>query len=90
MKAEKVLIKYIRKNGKNSMPIGVVVSTSLGEIGWSLCHKDDKWDKEKGKTIAINRAHASHVRDIVVPNSIKDAVNSMIERSKLYFGKKED
>ena len=52
-----VLKQYIR-NKKND-PRGVVVAVkSEGEVfyGYSLCNPCDKYDKNRGMTIAVNRA----------------------------------
>ena len=49
-----ILIKY--KRNDHGHPIGVLVATGREEVGFSLCNKKDKWDKEKALMIAIRRA----------------------------------
>ena len=45
---------YLEETGGD--PIGVIVSTERGKVGWSLCNPKDRFDKKLGKMIAINRA----------------------------------
>ena len=70
-------------------PIGVIVSTDRGNVGWSLCNSKDKFDKKLGKMIAINRADAyGFDKDSLlsnVPNSIFTEVIKMYDRSTRYF-----
>ena len=81
---EEMLIKYVRKNGAKSHPVGVVVALSATQIGWSLCHKDDKWDKDMAKYIAINRARGHRPKN--VPQTVKNAMDAMKLRAEKYFG----
>lgn len=70
-------------------PIGMVVSTERGKVGWSLCSKHDTFNKVMGKKIAINRAeyygrdHNKCIQD--APESIRQKVLKMYERSQKYF-----
>ena len=50
-----MLISYVR-NPDNNERIGVIVAISVDNIGWSQCNKKDKFDKERGKEIALGRA----------------------------------
>ena len=36
--------------------IAMVVATGPNEIGWSLCHRNDQFDRKKGAVIAESRA----------------------------------
>lgn len=47
-------IMYIRD--ENRRPYGVLVLLENGNVGMSLCHPKDKWDKEFGKDLAFGRA----------------------------------
>ena len=49
-----MLVKYVRDEKRK--PVGVVVATGKYKVGWSLCSKEDKWDKKVGMTMAVGRA----------------------------------
>lgn len=70
-------------------PIGVIVSTERGRVGWSLCNHKDRFDKTRGKLIAINRAdHYGFDRESVMrecPDSIRQEIVKMYDRSEKYF-----
>lgn len=61
----KVTRKFVEDNGFNiarlqyvrinDVPVGVVVEDAQGNIGWSICHANDRWNKEKGLEKAIWR-----------------------------------
>jgi hypothetical protein len=54
---QKILKKRLRDIDKN--PFGVVVALNKKQFGYSICHsKLDKYDDEKGLTIAIGRAQS--------------------------------
>jgi hypothetical protein len=55
-KEPKILVKWIRD--KHRTPIGCVVATGPHKVGWSLWNRKsgDKYDKGRGKDIAIGRA----------------------------------
>lgn len=66
---------------------GVVLATKdiSGKVafGWALCCKKDKFDKQMGLNIALNRAL---VRSAVpIPNSIRKDVNNMFSRAARYY-----
>ena len=50
-----MLIQYIRN--KNNQPIGVVVAVDKYKVGYSLCKKGDRFDKQRGFEIAVGRAN---------------------------------
>ena len=78
--------------------IGVVVATGDGILGWSLCNSKDEFDKEKGLSIALSRAHYAGSLSIrgreelyqKVPFSMEKLFNKMLERSSRYFKYEED
>ena len=78
---------YLEETGGD--PIGVIVSTERGKVGWSLCNPKDRFDKKLGKMIAINRADSyGFDKDSLlsnVPNSIFTEVIKMYDRSTRYF-----
>ena len=53
------VIRYLREprtgEGKGA-PYGVLMATSPGCYGWSLCCKRDTFSRERGKFIAMERA----------------------------------
>ncbi len=69
--------------------IGVVVATGDGIVGWSLCNSKDEFDKEKGLSIALSRAHYAGSLSIrgreelyqKVPFSMEKLFNKMLENS---------
>jgi hypothetical protein len=87
-----VLIKYVRD--KSRKPIGMVVAVKQEKepftLGWSLCNKKDKWNRDIAKKIAIGRAYNISHRDEVftyydVPESLHDEVHNMNVRANRYF-----
>ena len=87
---------YVQKiTGKR---IGVVVATGDGVLGWSLCNSKDEFDKEKGLSIALSRAHYAGSLSIrgreelyqKVPFSMEKLFNKMLERSSRYFKYEEE
>ena len=69
--------------------IGVVVSIDRNKVGWSLCNKKDRFNKERGLKIALNRAeYYGTNRNFLLeeaPNSIKNEIIEMYDRSEKYF-----
>lgn len=87
-KVENIVIKYVRDN--NRKPIGVVVAIDSNKIGWSMCHKDDRWNKDMGKTIAINRAwEGLSLEDNIkkAPLCMTKALYAMYARAGKYFNR---
>ncbi len=83
-----MLVKYAR-NRKNQR-IGVIVAISATQIGWSMCNfkMGDRFDRDRGKKIAIARAWKEKYRtqDInQVPHSIRWEVINMVLRACSYF-----
>lgn len=81
-----VLIKYVRD--ENRKPIGVVVAVDSNMVGWSKCCKGDKWNKDLGKAIAINRAWKRRsLEDNIktAPFGFEETVKEMHKRAEQYF-----
>lgn len=76
-----VLVKYVRDKHRN--PRGVIVAVGNGMVGFSLANRKDKFDKELGKSIALNRAFQGFNVDI--PRSIFEEFHHMMDRSERYF-----
>lgn len=86
---DKVLVRYLRKKSScgKGQPCGVIVAIEKGKVGWSKCHKGDKFDREKGKMIAIRRAFGGLTNENLakVPHTIRKEFFEMKERSEKYF-----
>ena len=88
--AGSILIEY-KKHSENK--IGVMVAIDSDTIGWSLCKKEDIFDKKVGLNIAIGRA--MYVSDLSkeekniyyqnIPSSLKELFKKMTYRSHSYF-----
>ena len=87
---------YVQKiTGKR---IGVVVAIGDGVLGWSLCNSKDEFNKEKGVSIALHRAHYAGSLSIrgreeiyqKVPDSLIELFEKVSERSSRYFKYDED
>lgn len=78
--------------------VGVVVAIGDGVLGWSLCNSKDEFDKEKGLSIALHRAHYAGSLSIrgreeiyqKVPDSLIELFKKVNERSSRYFKYIED
>lgn len=71
-------IKYERVKGKI---YGVVVATKDG-VGWSLCNKQDVFDKKIGTAIALERIGKN---TSYIPKKMRYFVDIMEKRRKKYF-----
>jgi hypothetical protein len=89
-----VLKQYIRDKKNN--PIGILLATQEDNgihIGWSLCSKKDKFNKEKGMTIALGRMNVYYIDNdmdymlTVIPNTIKKDFQYIYDRADRYFNK---
>ena len=54
-----MLVKYIRDNAKR--PIGCVVAVAPDAVGWSVCHPNDPFNKQRAMEIARGRAEKGSV-----------------------------
>ena len=81
-----MLVSYIRD--KNSRPIGTVVALNRNEIGVAICNKKDRFNKIRGKDIAMARALQHKMPKV---NSerlrilIDEGICRMEERARKYF-----
>ena len=85
-----ILKQYIR-NKKTNNPIGVMLAELReGEvhIGYSLCHRNDNYDKQKGQAIAYSRLKSE--KDINIPYSIIEEFGPFIQRAYKYFRVQKD
>lgn len=61
-------------------PRGLVITDVDGrttKIGWSLCHKTDRFDRELAKTMATNRLETD---PIVLDNSSPEAIATAVHK----------
>ena len=82
------MFEYHRDPRRN--PIGVLSAKTIDGVvhfGWSLCKKDDRFDRDFGKSLAdircemdINRPILSHL-----PHSMFDHFSNFHERAAKYF-----
>lgn len=49
-----MLVQYIRQGNK---PFACVVAIGAGQVGWSLCHPKDSFNKKRAVEIASGRAN---------------------------------
>lgn len=88
------MVKYIKndKNQKNGVLVSYFnIATNKVHIGYSVCCKKDKFNRETGIQIAFQRAVAYEEKDRNpnLPRIIKQALPYFIVRcSKYYKGKK--
>jgi hypothetical protein len=95
MDLKNVLVEY--KRNSQGHPIGVVIAIQRNIVGWSLCNKLDVYSKTKAFAYALGKAAvagALNKKDRKefykeCPNSVKDLVKKMRNRSKAYFKKEE-
>jgi len=60
------LITYVKDNKGNAVGclLAVKKNNYSVDIGWSLCHSFDRFDKSKAKLIAKNRANSGKVANM--------------------------
>lgn len=81
------ILKYYREKDQIR---GVVLALDHTVLGWSLCNKRDKFDKELAIKIAYERAKSIQKEDYGVvynkiPRTIQPLFNEIYERSKKYY-----
>lgn len=78
---------YLKEIGGN--PVGIIVAIDRNQIGWSLCNKKDQFNKHMGRKIAVNRADFYGTNKTLllkeVPDSIKEEIIKMYDRSEKYY-----
>jgi hypothetical protein len=80
----RILVKYTRN--RQNQKVGVLVAIGRNEVGFSLANKRDRFDKQLGIRIAIQRAFTIPSPDINdIPRSIRSDYLEMLDRSVRYF-----
>jgi hypothetical protein len=78
-----MIYEYVRdKHGHRK---GVVCALGRKDIGWSLCCKRDKFDKDFGLMIAQARAVRSRIKKKNIPRVILPYLEKMEGRAKKYY-----
>ena len=78
-----MIYEYVRD--RNGHPLGVVVALGKKDVGWSLCNKKDKFDKEFGLMIAKGRAIKTKTKHKFIPKTVLPYIHKMEDRAKRYF-----
>jgi hypothetical protein len=86
------IIKYIH-DPRNNTRVGVIAATKLTNdpskvgIGWSFAaiKKGDKFDREMGKKIALNRANTGTSLKVQIPRIMVPEILDMRTRAVRYF-----
>jgi hypothetical protein len=73
--SKNIVIQYVRD--ANKRPVGCLVGVRRGDttqfdIGWSLCRKNDKFDRHQAIGLAVCRAGSQDV----MPHTIRRALDS--------------
>ena len=86
---QEVIEKQVKRNVNGQRKkVGVIVATKNKSgglsIGYSLTKTSvgDVFDVEHGRKLAIERTKARH---LVIPRSLKEEVNKMVDRGHRYF-----
>ena len=87
----KILKRYARKRARTSMgekkgrgrPRGIVMLSFVdgkAVFGWSLCHKNDKFEKKLGTKIALGRLQNSATGQVtVIPKSLAHDLQKLLK-----------
>lgn len=86
-----MLIQYLRHsvvpNKSKGIPYGVVIAqkdeTGKVSYGWSKCHVNDVFSKEKALMIAKNRSKNGW--NAKIPEDVNHYMNSMVLRAERYY-----
>ena len=78
-----MIYEYVRD--RNGHPLGVVCALGKKDIGWSLCNKKDRFNKDFGLKIASARAVRSRIKRKDIPRRIIPILEKMEERAKRYY-----
>lgn len=66
--------------------VGAVVDERLYGIGWSLCNRLDRFDKERGLMIALSRTNSTEINP---PFSLVAKISDFSRRCDKYFKDKQ-
>jgi hypothetical protein len=80
------VIQYVRN--KKGRPTGVIVAIKSDQgfnVGYSLCNKKDRFDREMALKIAFGRAELHNQIPAEVPREICRIIPDFIARCKKYY-----
>lgn len=76
---DKMRVKYLRKSNRKPYACFVYLD---GEFGWSMCDKEDQFDKKFGRNLARQRAFPiEDINLLSVPPSIRDEFVEFMKRT---------
>ena len=86
LKNYRCIYKYLK--GKHGQRIGVLLGCIKNDeqafnIGWSLCHKKDRFDKEKAVKVAFLRSVNGSAAPL--PRAISTEYQQFVDRCFRYF-----
>ena len=73
--------QFIRR--EDGQPIGIMVATSRDNIGWSVLHRRDSFNKELGLRIARGRAVSGS--EATPPRRVREQLRRFQDRASRYF-----
>ena len=76
-----MLVNYVRDSKRQ--PVGVGVAIGKYKVGWSLCDRKDKWNKEIGVALAAGRAALP--KNLVPAQTVFEAVTRMKRRAVEFY-----
>jgi len=78
-----MIYEYVRDG--HGHRLGVVCALGRKDIGWSLCNKKDRFNKDFGLMIAQARAVHSRIKKEDIPRKIIPILEKMEKRAKKYY-----
>lgn len=81
------ITRYTRnkKGNRNGCLVAAKMDDGTIRVGFSLCHRNDEFDKHLGKQKAVGRMNATknYIHDL--PHSMKDEYERFAKRCMKYF-----
>jgi len=84
MYKDEYLTEYVRDS--HGRKVGAVVAVGHGLIGWSKCHKNDSFDKDLARRIALGRAMNGSRTPI--PSDVVPYFEKMSDRAARYYSQR--
>lgn len=85
-------VYYIKKNSnghKKGLLMSYVDENGDLKLGYSMCHRNDKFNAKIGKYIAYHRAICLEQRHTTIPQVIKRHLEKFVVRCKKYYKDKQ-
>lgn len=83
------LVSYVRDKNRN--PRGMLIAIKKGKkgnfhIGYSMCRKEDTFDKNMGFKIALGRAETNNYDTFInSPHAIRKMLTGFVQRCEKYY-----